>query len=71
MHVLLHVDTFACGGCSKSEINKSYLDGLVQDCSIYIANTLKIYQFRTKPSIYFEHHCHNKSINSNMSNVMK
>ena len=32
--------------------SKVYFDGLVQDCSISIANALEILQFCTKPSIY-------------------
>ena len=33
-----------------------YIDGLVQDCSISIANTMEILQSRTKPSIYGSGH---------------
>ena len=32
--------------------NMLYIDGLVQDCSISIANMLKILQYCTKPSIF-------------------
>ena len=31
---------------------EGYVDGLVQDCSISIANALEILQSCTKPSIY-------------------
>ena len=34
-------------------VNASYINGLVQDCSMSIANALEIVQYWTKPSIYF------------------
>ena len=37
---------------SSSNINETYIDGLVQDCSNSIANALELLQSCTKPSIY-------------------
>ena len=36
--------------------SKDYVDGLVQDCSNPIANTLELLQSCTKPSIYVNDH---------------
>ena len=35
-----------------TKFSDTYIDGLVQDCSISITNELEILQFCTKPSIY-------------------
>ena len=37
---------------SPAAAETPYIDGLVQDCSIYIANVLEILQFCCKPWIY-------------------
>ena len=46
-------EAFQGPAAKVGEFRFFYIDGLVQDCSVCIANALEILQSCTKPSIYF------------------
>ena len=39
---------------NKESINQKYIDGLVQDCNNSMGNALKLLQFCTKPSTWWQ-----------------